>query len=166
MTTMISQRKPALSAEGEDRAVLGRVRVRHPRMLRFWVPIDFTGRSPRAILYAAAMAAKFNGKVHLVHVLPVVKKQTEADLAKARAQALDKLDERARTQIPVEVRGAPEVLEGVPDEAILKAARKNQVDMIVLYRSERKGLKQRLFGAVSDRIVWGAECPVVVVGRL
>jgi nucleotide-binding universal stress UspA family protein len=55
------------------------------------------------------------------------------------------------------------VWEGDPGEAIVDAARAEQVDLIVLGSHGRHGVGRSIFGSVSDHVVRNAPCPVVVV---
>ncbi len=55
------------------------------------------------------------------------------------------------------------VLKGRPYEAIVQAARDNQVDVIVLGVLGATGLGSLLMGSVTERVIGGAPCPVLVV---
>ncbi|WP_018879228.1 MULTISPECIES: universal stress protein [unclassified Thioalkalivibrio] len=53
--------------------------------------------------------------------------------------------------------------EGRPELALVEIARRDQRDLIVLGSHGRTGLKRLLMGSVSERVIGGAECPVLVV---
>ena len=55
------------------------------------------------------------------------------------------------------------VWEGAPGEAILNAARAEDVDLIVVGTRGRGPVGRLLLGSVSDHVVRHADCPVLVV---
>ena len=56
-----------------------------------------------------------------------------------------------------------QVLEGRPDEAIVKAAADVGADLIVMGSHGRTGLTKILLGSVAERVIGQAICPVLVV---
>jgi nucleotide-binding universal stress UspA family protein len=54
-------------------------------------------------------------------------------------------------------------LEGDPASEILNFARKQNVDLIVIGSRGWGGVRSMLLGSVSDRVLHGAHCPVLVV---
>ena len=56
-----------------------------------------------------------------------------------------------------------EVRFGVPYEEILKFARQENADAIVMGTHGRSGFKHLLMGSVAERVLRTAHCPVVVV---
>lgn len=55
------------------------------------------------------------------------------------------------------------VVEGRPDEAIVKAAESAGADLIVMGSHGRTGLTKILLGSVAERVIGHAACPVLVV---
>jgi nucleotide-binding universal stress UspA family protein len=51
---------------------------------------------------------------------------------------------------------------GVPEEAIVRLAEEEEVDMIVLGSHGRTGITRLLLGSVAEAIVRKAHCPVLV----
>ena len=58
---------------------------------------------------------------------------------------------------------ATQVLHCRPAEAIVKAAREQQMDLIVLGVLGASGLKSLLMGSVTERVIADTPCPVLVV---
>jgi universal stress protein A len=54
--------------------------------------------------------------------------------------------------------------EGPASAAIVRAARKNRVDLVVMGTHGRTGVRRLLMGSVADRVIRTATCPVLVVG--
>jgi hypothetical protein len=52
-----------------------------------------------------------------------------------------------------------------PDDGIIQAAIKNEVDLIVMGSHGRTGLKRLLLGSVTERVIGQSPCPVLVVKR-
>lgn len=55
------------------------------------------------------------------------------------------------------------VLEGQPDEAIVRAVGEVGADLVVMGSHGRTGLKKILMGSVSERVIGQVACPVLVV---
>ena len=55
------------------------------------------------------------------------------------------------------------IWEGEPAEAIVDAARSEQVDLVVVGSHGRGGVGRFFIGSVSDHVVRHAHCPVLVV---
>jgi nucleotide-binding universal stress UspA family protein len=53
--------------------------------------------------------------------------------------------------------------EGVPAEEIVRAARAQRVDMIVMGTQGRTGFARLVLGSVAGRVVATAPCPVLTV---
>jgi len=64
-------------------------------------------------------------------------------------------------EMAISVQG--QVVEGRPDEAIVKAAESVGADLIVMGSHGRTGLTKILMGSVSERVIGQAACPVLVV---
>ena len=65
----------------------------------------------------------------------------------------------ARADVTVERR----VIHGTPFLEIVRLAREEGVDLIVMGTHGRTGLKQMLIGSVAEKVVRKAPCPVLVV---
>jgi hypothetical protein len=55
------------------------------------------------------------------------------------------------------------VREGEPHEAIIKQAKEQNADLIVMGSHGRKGISRILMGSVTEKTIGYAECPVLVV---
>ncbi|MEK7821464.1 MAG: universal stress protein, partial [Planctomycetota bacterium] len=78
-----------------------------------------------------------------------------------------RLEEKLRESIPGEVRGDIQVetvvTMGIPAEEILKAARDEDVDVIVMGTHGRTGIAHTVMGSVAENVVRRASCPVLTV---
>ncbi len=139
---------------------------------RILLPTDFSEYSAAAITYACEFADRFKAELHLLHavevypgttpifggglaVAPNVKETTahaEAELAKL----LDPAWVNTHTVVHATV-------EGPPFLAIVRYAREQDVDLIVMGTHGRAGLAHVMIGSVAEKVVRKAPCPVLTV---
>jgi len=138
---------------------------------RILCPVDFSPPSRLAFETAAQLAREGAGSLVLAHVWEpspwMMGEQTLAPevIAAVVANAEDELvkwRERARELGGKQVESR--LLDGVPWDVIVNAAREDRaVDLIVMGTHGRTGLKRALLGAVAEKTVRHAPCPVLVV---
>ena len=135
-------------------------------------PTDFSGGSANALPYAADMAKHYGAKLYLLHVIQDIAEATGwyvphvsldelyRDIEKNAAKELDRYGVE-------ELRGIKDieriVVKGRPYDEILKFARENKADLIVIGTHGRKGLDRVIFGSTAGKVVRDAPCPVLSV---
>lgn len=142
---------------------------------RILVPTDFSEPSERAAVYALELAKRYGAEVHCVHVSDI-----PADLMATSAYYMTGPSEQFVDQVRDESKksleafaaknfaglGAKTVfLEGRPFVEIIRYARDEKIDLVVIATHGRSGLKHALFGSVAEKVVRKAPCPVLVVKR-
>jgi universal stress protein A len=133
---------------------------------RILVPVDFSEPSLRAFRYAARLGAQFGASILPVYVAEHVVYFDEAvtfPKGKVLEAMKGKLMELARREINELLPVYPQVLTGKPWREIIKAAREQAVDLIVIGTHGRTGLEHMLLGSTAERVVQYAPCPVLVV---
>lgn len=129
---------------------------------------DGSEYSEKALQRAKAIAERFEATLWLVHVF-----RNPSDLLgytdfekvyarrKSAAQAVmdDALQKLGRTTVSVH----EELQEGHETESILKVAEKCAADLIVMGTRGLGAVKGLLVGSVSRKVIYLAECPVMVV---
>jgi nucleotide-binding universal stress UspA family protein len=136
-------------------------------------PTDFSRASGAAFTRALAEARANKASLVIVHVLsPVIPMAGEGYVSPsvyeqmdtaARAWAQRKMNAllaRARTA-RVRVRGV--LLEGVAHEQIVRAARRQRADLVVIGTHGRTGVARFFLGSVAARVTATAPCPVLTV---
>jgi len=135
---------------------------------------DFSPASRPAFRRAVDLAAASRATLWIGHVipeapahvdggvLPRMYREMDSYIRKDAATRLRRLVESARRG---GARVRPLVLRGVPHEAIRRAARSRQADMIVLGTHGRTGISRLVVGSVASRVVATAPCPVLTVKR-
>jgi nucleotide-binding universal stress UspA family protein len=132
------------------------------------VPIDFSPCSEHALDHACALAGKLGARIHVINAIGTtlpelsvaLSDQMIASLRRNNAAALDKLIAPRRATADF---GEVAVVDDDPRDAILTAARKLRVDLIVIGTHGRRGLSRMLLGSVAEDIVRRAPCPVLTI---
>lgn len=138
---------------------------------RICCAIDFAEPSRAAMEEGADLARQFEADLVLVHVLVPPPPAASDVLVSSRgvmqleAEAHEKTLEEWRAEAgrragrPVQAR----VLSGDPAGAVLRQARDEDCDLLIVGTHGRTGLARMALGSVAERIVRQAECPVLVV---
>jgi nucleotide-binding universal stress UspA family protein len=146
------------------------------QLKRILVPTDFSEDSERAAAYAVEFARRYDvEEVHCVHVSDVpadllatssyyMTGPSEEFLAQVRTEGKKGLE----TFVAKNLSGVPvktAFLEGRPFVEIIRYAREQEIDLVVISTHGRTGLKHALFGSVAEKVIRKAPCPVLVVKR-
>ena len=132
-------------------------------------PTDFSRASGAAFKRAVDIAKADHSKLLLVHVmspaaLSYVSPQIYAEIeASARADAQKLLDALAGKARRAGVRCRTLLLDGIPHERIVRAARSARADLVVIGTHGRSGFAKVMLGSVASRVVASARCPVLTV---
>ncbi len=134
---------------------------------------DFSPSSDAAIGYAAELAKKFGGTIHLLNVFedsalvsglpdePVITldwvEEARVEREKKLAQAADRIKQAWAVEC------TPCLREGLGAAEILRAAKDLNSDCIVIATHGRTGFSHLLFGSVAERVVRLAHCPVLTI---
>ena len=122
---------------------------------RILVASDGSPYSQAAWEVALAMAKQAKSRLIGVAVAP-----EEGDIIEAKAVIHRMLTAASAAGVPfkgVSPQGVP------PDEGIVHQAIKNEVDLIIVGSYGRTGLKKLLMGSVTERVIGGSPCPILVV---
>ncbi|MGD9175016.1 MAG: universal stress protein [Desulfobacterales bacterium] len=134
------------------------------------VSIDFSPSCTSAFQFALDLAQKRESKLYLFHMLPVppqpeyTQRRYESDIYKVR----QRLEEEFGNQISGKIQTEIGTWGGVfPDIEILKYARRNDIDLIVMgSHTKIKGKLQEsrwYVGSAVERVSAKSVCPVVVI---
>lgn len=142
------------------------------RLQRILLPTDFSEYSSTATKYACELATKFDAELHLLHTLeihpittpdfgmglalPRYMEESRALAEKSIAALIDPQWAAGRKVITV-------IREGSPRGEIVRYAREQDIDLIVITTHGRSGLAHVLIGSVAESIVRTAPCPVLTV---
>jgi nucleotide-binding universal stress UspA family protein len=134
---------------------------------------DFSPASRPAFRHALRLARDNRARLTIAHVYSAViplagegyataqfYDRWIADVQAAARRRLDRLVARARRS---GARAKGLLLEGLPHERIVRAARSTRADVVVLGTHGRTGLGRMFLGSVAAKVVTLAPCPVLTV---
>jgi nucleotide-binding universal stress UspA family protein len=137
------------------------------------VATDFSDTSRAALKRARGLAAAFQARLHILHVVTEPLHEIWACYAPGAdfLQSVAKLQEHSRARMLGDIslremasgRMILATSWGDPSDEILKYAREHDIDMIVCGTHGRRGWDHALVGSVAERIVRLAPCPVLTV---
>jgi len=131
------------------------------------VATDFSEMSRFALDYATNDAIRNGAKMLIVHALAVPSVEQGEGMLHSAVEPEDlQTAERRLTAIKPnteEVHFEHRLVTGEPAKEILRLAKDENVDLIVMGTHGRTGLMRALMGSVAERVVRDATCPVVTV---
>ena len=143
------------------------------KLRKILYPTDFSESSLEAMKYAVSFARDYKARLILMHV---VNEQIFSEgLNLPRLAAPEALEQelvaeagrQMRTVIPADARAGVDVehviLRGMPFLEIIRYAKANEVDLIVIGTHGRSGMEHIIFGSTAEKVVRKAPCPVLSV---
>ncbi len=136
------------------------------------VPVDFSDATPRVVETAQQLAQAFAARIVLLNVAepepdfvgfepgPITVRQSVARDFKAERQRLDELKTQASAG-GIDVQALH--IQGPSVEKILHEAGEQQASWIVMGSHGHGALYELLVGSVTNGVLKGAKCPVVIV---
>jgi nucleotide-binding universal stress UspA family protein len=143
------------------------------KLKKILYPTDFSEASLEALKYAVSFARSSQAKLILMHVIN--EKIYSEGLSLARVSAPEALGQEMTAEasrqlkmlIPAEERKGLDIemvtLSGTPFAEIIRYAKENGVDMIVIGTAGRSGVEHMMFGSTAEKVVRKAHCPVLSV---
>jgi nucleotide-binding universal stress UspA family protein len=136
---------------------------------RILVPTDFSDYSRPAITYACELAKRFSAELQVLHVVPppliagpYIGAVSDAVLQPevAAKRELEELEDPGFQQV---ARVERVIRMGTPFVEIVRYAKENDIDLIVMGTHGRTGVVHALIGSVAEKVVRKAPCPVLTV---
>jgi nucleotide-binding universal stress UspA family protein len=139
---------------------------------RILLPTDFSDYSAAAVKYACEFATKFDAELHVLHALELHLSSTPGF---EMGLALPTYIHESRTAAEKAMAGVTDpqwaagrkivkaLIEGSPKVEIVRYARQQNIDLIVLATHGRTGLAHVIIGSVAESVVRTAPCPVLTV---
>jgi nucleotide-binding universal stress UspA family protein len=142
-------------------------------------PTDFSRCAEEAFPRAVEVARAFSAELIVTHVLPLepatpwdIPPYADFGLAampspeyevKVEAEVRERLASLVKSGVPSGIAVRLAVGRGDPAREIVRAAREQGVDLIVMATHGWKGWRHLVFGSVAERVLREAPCPVLVV---
>jgi universal stress protein A len=141
------------------------------KLKKILCPIDFSACSTYALTYAIDLSLKDHASLYLIHVIETymgdigdILKQIDLLLDDKQTDSLkmrliNLIPDEIRTNISIDIL----VVKGTPFVEIIKAAKDNQVDLIVMGTHGKTALDYILIGSVAERVIQRSPCPVLSI---
>ena len=139
---------------------------------RILVGTDFSSRAHLALRYGAEFAKVFQAELLLCHILepidllgtlpPVGESYIPANLPQLQEQQAKSQCEKLLAEIQVP-KSRMILVHGSPFAELIRAARTENADLLILGTHGRGAIAHLLLGSVAERVVRSAPCPVLTV---
>lgn len=137
---------------------------------RVLVPTDFSEHAQNAVRYGCELASRFDAELHLLHIvemIPVMYHEGLVFTPEAELQ-LKEHAEAAMNTVPGDdwhdrLNISRTTLQGHPLVEIIRFAKEQDIDLLVIGTHGRTGLAHMLLGSNAEKIVRKAPCPVLTV---
>jgi nucleotide-binding universal stress UspA family protein len=143
------------------------------RVRRIVHPTDFSPASAAAFRKAIELAKENRASLSIVHVLPTLPMVTDAYMAasaydemltaqkRQAVRSMDRLVKRARASVR---RASGHIVDTGPlSDGIVRFAKRQRADLIVMGTHGHGVLARVLLGSVAERVISRASCPVMTV---
>ena len=137
------------------------------------VPTDFSDASESALRYGKAMAEKFGAALHVVHVMEDLLAHAWAAevYVSSMPQLRDEIEKESRLRLGALLtdgerkafRAETALLAGNPFLEIVRYAKAQNIDLIVMGTHGRGPIAHMLLGSVAEKVVRKSPCPVLTV---
>lgn len=136
-------------------------------------PIDFSGESMQALQYALSLAQEADARLTLLHVVegfldePDAQDLRDVNILTYYEQLEQRAGQRLAAAVPDEARvwsrPTEQVVKGKAYHQILRIAKEDNYDLIVMGVRGRGTLDRLAFGSTADRVIRQAHCPVLTI---
>ncbi len=133
---------------------------------------DFSDYASYALKYAVEFADKFKAEIGLLHVIEPIIAPTDFtwenyDIAelekKSREYTQQSLEKIIREKIPDKIKAVSIIRYGRSFEEIIRCAKEESYDIIVMSTHGLTGISHILFGSTAEKVVRKSPVPVLTV---
>lgn len=138
---------------------------------KIMLPVDLNEEASwsKALPTALALCRSFSASLHLVTVLPdynmpLVGSYFPEDFTKNAPEAITEA-QRAfiKANVPADIPAQSVIVDGSPWEAIIKAAKKLEIDLIVMASHNKRKFADYVLGPNAEHVVHHAKMSVMIV---
>ena len=148
--------------------------MEYPKYKKVLFCTDFSGTSDYAFEFAFGIAKRDEGLLYILHVIPrnpnheMIRSYVSEDILRNIQKGLeqeldDNYKERYTKKIEDAVRFEVVTKSGREDEEILKFAKKEKVDIIVMGTLGKTGIEHVFFGSVAEKVLRRSPFPLFVI---
>jgi len=133
-------------------------------------PVDFSEVSPKLASYAQTLSKALNARIHVLYVAPSLDQYGaltrlvfgQSTLSEIVTEAEKVMDTFIKDNFSME-NVTSKVLEGYVPEEILRFARKEDIDLIIMGTHGLMGVDKIIFGSAAEKVVKASKIPVVTI---
>ena len=135
------------------------------------IPTDFSESAENASLYALSLAEKYGSKIYVVHVIEPFTYTSDLGIDMGdQYQVMEATAKRFLDDIVTSIKEKNIDVEGIllsgePFVEIIKYAKQEQVNLIIMSTHGRSGIEHMLLGSVAEKVVRKSPCPVLTVKK-
>jgi len=138
-------------------------------------PTDFSEPSYKALEAANEMAKHFNAEIILIHILSPVLVYPSASLTPGMTRMPDisdverddmaykSLSMTLEEKVSEGIKARSIMAKGNPAEEIVRSAKDEKIDLIIIGTHGFTGWRHMLLGSVAEKVVRLAHCPVLTI---
>lgn len=138
---------------------------------KIMLPVDLNEEASwaKALPTALALCRSFGASLHMVTVLPdyhmpIVGSYFPKDFARKAHEAVTQAQhDFITTNVPEDIQVQSVIVDGSPWEAIVKAAKKLEVDLIVMASHNKRKFADYVLGPNAEHVVHHARISVMIV---
>ncbi len=135
------------------------------------VPTDYSELSVTALDYAVSLSGIFGSRIYLMHTLDTIPVLALQNMDLTTEAVISETERNARNDLHVfaisTIGNIPNLVEvvrkGIAEEEIVRFAKEEDIDLIIMATHGRSGLSHVLMGSVAEKVVQQSPAPVLVV---
>ncbi len=135
------------------------------------MPTDYSDLSISAIEYAMSFSKLYGARIFLLHTLDTIPVLALRTVDLTTESVIFETERNARNDLHLfavsKIGNVPNLLEvvrkGIAEEEIVKFAKEEDVDLIIMATHGRSGLSHVLMGSVAEKVIQQSSVPVLVV---
>jgi nucleotide-binding universal stress UspA family protein len=131
------------------------------------VPVDFSSHSRAATRFAAALQQTHPGQVHLVHVMVPLEEEPDylpvQTLNAKKNIVFEIVNLQQQLQQQYNLKTSCDLLPGDIAQQIIRSARQNKADLIVMGTQGISGLRKYLYGSHTSSVIDHSPVPVLTL---
>jgi len=146
----------------------------YPKYKKLLFCTDFSENADYAFDFAYGIAKRDEGLLYILHILPENPHQAYAesyitgeDLEKLQRAIEEDLDNKYKEHYVEKIKNGTKfeivTISGREDNEILKFAKKENVDIIVMGTHGRTGIEHVFFGSVAEKVLRHSPFPVFII---
>ena len=148
--------------------------IEYPKYKKVLFCTDFSENSDYAFGFAYGIAKRDEGLLYILHVIPrnpnqeMIRGYVSEDILRNIQKGLEQeLDDNYKERYTKKIEDAVEfevvTKSGREDEEIIKFAKKEKVDIIVMGTHGKTGMEHVLFGSVAEKVLRRSPFPLFVI---